>query len=652
VPPGPENPYGDRFFIPLDQFVAGGLSSLDPGQSFTFQLRFVREKERTFRYEVRLYGAVQATHPPTIAVNPLVYDVVVGQSLEIQVLADDPDGDVVSLFAEPQLEHSTFTAQPGETVDGRLIFQPQSGQAGNYMIGFTARDPSGLFAKETVLIKVHAPNRPPVISVRSEAEVKEGEKLTLPINISDPDGDLLTLSSDPLPANGLLIPAVPVLEFAPGFDQAGQYILVFRVSDGIEEAEARTVIRVEDVPVGGPEDPQGLTLEVDPVENPTLLGRTRISGRVNVSGTPSGKRLTSALITGMSPAGAGQGETLDVTLTGLEDGGFPTHFQSGVSQADFGAGIRVESTRVSSPFEAVVRLVIDADATLGPRVVRIMTGDETAIGLQAFQVSPGTTRVFGSLVDPDSGAPLIGAVVTVEGTNFSTITGENGSFNITGLPAGLYRLLVNPVNHEFLRLPLDVVLGQPIELGTVEARSTVFDPSAPPSATLLSVLGRKAAFFPDGMSRSDIRGVVMDGLMLVGRDQIGIVDEYGNQCNPEAGESPAIMLDQAGVDILVGDIERGESIPLHEILFALNFGLKWEDGVPITLDQWMETLQELVDRAWTDPSRPENALPILVFSRTGYLSPDPPKLSPYVRLNPLQAFLLQASYWTYLFETP
>jgi hypothetical protein len=144
----------------------------------------------------------------------------------------------------------------------------------------------------------------------------------------------------------------------------------------------------------------------------------------------------------------------------------------------------------------------------------------------------------------------------------------------------------------------------------------------------------------------------MDGLMLVGRDQIGIVDEYGNQCNPEAGESPAIMLDQAGVDILVGDIERGESIPLHEILFALNFGLKWEDGVPITLDQWMETLQELVDRAWTDPSRPENALPILVFSRTGYLSPDPPKLSPYVRLNPLQAFLLQASYWTYLFETP
>ena len=63
--------------------------------------------------------------------------------------------------------------------------------------------------------------------------------------------------------------------------------------------------------------------------------------------------------------------------------------------------------------------IINALATLVPPVLH----------------AQGTARITG-VVNSDQGTPIIGAQVTVEGTNLGSLTGDNGRYTITGVPAG------------------------------------------------------------------------------------------------------------------------------------------------------------------------------------------------------------------------
>jgi hypothetical protein len=58
----------------------------------------------------------------------------------------------------------------------------------------------------------------------------------------------------------------------------------------------------------------------------------------------------------------------------------------------------------------------------------------------------------------------------------------------------------------------------------------------------------------------------------------------------------------------------------------------------------------MVNKAWANPYDADSALPVLVFNREAILTAEPPVISPYTRLNPLQAFVLQASMWAFILE--
>ena len=95
---------------------------------------------------------------------------------------------------------------------------------------------------------------------------------------------------------------------------------------------------------------------------------------------------------GVAPASAGQGATLDVTITGLS-----TNFFNSVTVASFsGTGITVISTVVTSPTQAVATITVDPDATLEARDVTATTGTEmvtcpAAFTITAAQVTTTTT---------------------------------------------------------------------------------------------------------------------------------------------------------------------------------------------------------------------------------------------------------------------
>lgn len=52
-------------------------------------------------------------------------------------------------------------------------------------------------------------------------------------------------------------------------------------------------------------------------------------------------------------------------------------------------------------------------------------------------------QLKGNVVDKNSHETLIGAVVTVEGTNLKAVTGIDGNFQLNGLKKGTYTLYIN-----------------------------------------------------------------------------------------------------------------------------------------------------------------------------------------------------------------
>ena len=165
------------------------------------------------------------------------------------------------------------------------------------------------------------------------------------------------MTADPLPDNALFVPATKTITFTPDFDQAGSYDIICTADDGTANPVETTVtVNVTDVP-GGAQETEGLVLTVDPVESPTFLSATHITGTVNSSTGSVIARSTSALITSVDPAMGEQGETLDVVLTGESSGNYETHFTDNISQADFG-DITVNSITINGPTEAVANITI------------------------------------------------------------------------------------------------------------------------------------------------------------------------------------------------------------------------------------------------------------------------------------------------------
>lgn len=82
-----------------------------------------------------------------------------------------------------------------------------------------------------------------------------------------------------------------------------------------------------------------------------------------------------------------------------------TNFVDGVSVADFGSGITVNSTTVNSPTEAVADITVSSSATTGSRDVTVTTGAEVAVMPGGFTVTDTMISVspnsdtFGNTID-------------------------------------------------------------------------------------------------------------------------------------------------------------------------------------------------------------------------------------------------------------
>jgi hypothetical protein len=153
-------------------------------------------------------------------------DIVVfeGQRVTVVPIVTDNEGDKITLtFKEP--------------LDNRGIWDTEPGDAGIYSIEVTASD-GMLSSSKNVFIEVLEKNLVPIIDIEDTIIVDEGETIILNPNVTDPDGDDITVTySGWMTSN----------TYTTKYDDSGEYIVTITASDGVNTVSKDVKIIVNDV---------------------------------------------------------------------------------------------------------------------------------------------------------------------------------------------------------------------------------------------------------------------------------------------------------------------------------------------------------------------------------------------------------------------
>ncbi|MDX2151723.1 MAG: Ig-like domain-containing protein [Bryobacteraceae bacterium] len=169
--------------------------------------------------------------------------------------------------------------------------------------------------------------------------------------------------------------------------------------------------------------------------NLTLAGNATVGLR-NVTATTAGETASivngftvqpgTPVVSSLSPAAGQQGQTLNVNVLAVF-----TNFQQGITTANFGAGVTVNSVTVTSATSATVNLSISPVTTTGFRTVTMTTGTEVVLGVNQFVVNAGAFTL--ASLNPVQGTQgqTLNVAVTGLNTNFDGTTLVNFGAGIT-----------------------------------------------------------------------------------------------------------------------------------------------------------------------------------------------------------------------------
>jgi hypothetical protein len=352
-------------------------------------------------------GQTDPTAPVSFSVNE-------GQALTFQVVVSDTDlSKKLHIQASSLPTGASFTpGAQGNPRTATFTWTPSFSQTGSYRgITFTASEKGhgGASTRATVNITVGSCNHAPTLQSPGDKTINEGETLSFTLSASDQDvGDVLRYGAGDLPQGAIVDPITGHFTWTPGFDQAGSYLVTFRVTDTGQ-------------PLLG--DNRQIAITVGPVNRPPVMDDL---GSFTVS---EGQTLDFQVF-----ARDPDGDTLTFTAHNIPDGAFfdpatqmftwsPTSAQSGNYPVTFSATDGMNDT-------ASKMAIITAN-----NVNRPPTLDH--IGSQS--VDEGATLVI-TLTgqDPDGNSLTYSAENLPEGATFagqtftySPTSGQVGAYDIT-----------------------------------------------------------------------------------------------------------------------------------------------------------------------------------------------------------------------------
>ncbi|MBU1432968.1 hypothetical protein KKF91_20710, partial [Myxococcota bacterium] len=192
-------------------------------------------------------------------------EAVVGEQLEIQLRAADPDQDPLRFKIRSEMpEGAKF-----DKVEGLFRWTPVAAEANTQrLITFEVSD-GDLKDQETIVISVVAAgtggNRPPVFEDIGDQAITAGEPFTLQLIATDPNGDALTYAMNDAPPGAGLDPQTGRFTWTPDMSAAGQrFEITFTVADAELSDEMVLALVVRDQ---GQIDPGNLPPQIDPIDD-------------------------------------------------------------------------------------------------------------------------------------------------------------------------------------------------------------------------------------------------------------------------------------------------------------------------------------------------------------------------------------------------
>jgi len=304
-------------------------------------------------------------------------------SLGFTISASDPDGDAIT-YSTPALPAGAAF------INQAFSWAPDFGQVGTYQVTFTVSDGQAQDS-ETISITVTNTNQPPQLQPIGGKFVGENGTLIFAVSASDPDGDAITYSAQPVPAGAAF--GGQSFGWTPGYEQAGVYQVTFTASDGVagdSETILITVANTNRAPVL------------------TVIGDKSVSATDSLSFSVSatdadGDSLTYS--TGGLPEGA--------TFGGQSFNWVPAEGQAGSYQITFAV-----SDGLDQDLETITVSVNGSD-TAAP----VVTG---------FSPAPGSIQIpLNTLITlhiTDSGSGVDGGLIQIKVSNDIVYSGDTSSY--------------------------------------------------------------------------------------------------------------------------------------------------------------------------------------------------------------------------------
>ncbi|MDX1690325.1 MAG: putative Ig domain-containing protein [Acidimicrobiia bacterium] len=402
--------------------VIGGSISYAAAGSHAVTVSVVDDGSPALGDDVAFSWAVTDTNRAPTVVDPGSRVVAEGADVSLAVAGSDPDGDALAWSAAGLPEGLAIEAGTGV-----ILGSPGYETAGIHVVTVTVTDDGTpeLSDATTFALEVTDTNRAPVVGDPEPAALAEDQRVEIPVDASDPDGDPVTWSATGLPDGLAIEAATGVIRGTLGYAAAGTYDVTVTATDGgtppLEgtvafSLEVLDVNRVPSVPAPADrEDVEGEAIEFAP-------GATDPDGDAltwSATGLPPGLEIDPS--TGRITGVVEEEGVYEVTL-GVDDG-------AASDAATF-------SWAVTSPGRPVVQPIADLVSIVGQSVSRTVQATHPAGYGLTFSASglpegTGIERSSGRIAGTPEATGTYDVVVTV--------TGERGRTSTVG-----FRWIVEP----------------------------------------------------------------------------------------------------------------------------------------------------------------------------------------------------------------
>lgn len=571
-----------------------------------------------------------------------------GASVAIPVSATDLSGLATSSLLVQRAVVATRTAAP---FDLTYAVPPTAAIGFASAFEVVGEDRAGNVRAVRLPFTVETPDtQGPVVSIGAPAVAAPGATVPLTVRAADDRGDPARVRVSRVESAGnVVIDDRTAGPFA--FQAIGQ--IPAAAADGstvtflatTTDLAGNTSAATADVRVLSSVATPTLRVTVDPPLSPTFQVDGVITGTIGVA-SAAAPPPAPPIIAALSPASGGQGQNVDLTITGVNTTFGP------LTQVALGTGVTVQSVTAASPTSIVARVAIAATAPAGPRLVAVSTGREQAVLADAFSVVAGVGRVNGRILSAPA-QPIQGAQICQPSGGGCATSAADGTFSALGVPVDARRLVISAAGFETASVGVALSPNGTSSVGDVVLTAVNLPPppplpNSPPIAPALAiVLGKGATALDPGLSLDQARLLVRDTIIAVGGREIGVLDAGGQQLNPKMTGTGYASYTEDAVEDIAKELIFGNTMTVAELLTILANSVTLPPPSP-TLSQLLAALQSRIDAAWQNPSSPDAALVMLLFNRGRVASAAPPRLTFDMELNALQTNLMTMSFLVFV----